>query len=172
MAFSTQREILNFPFRNEEPTIPDRKRSDCQLKSYESCTDVRAWSMNPKVTAKFLLDVAHKSRYRRKLPRPRSSDGQLTKAYLQQLDVEELLDYVMNLMVELEDVKSKVQLLEAHQNPRQVGEIDSTYDPDKEEKQLISNLKTIICYKTLLIALIVTFMILIILNLVILVCSK
>ena len=72
MAFSTQRAFLNVPYRNEEPPLPDGKRSDCQLKSYESCTDVRAWSLDPAITSKFLIDVARKSRFQRKLPRVRS----------------------------------------------------------------------------------------------------
>ncbi|XP_065087695.1 nuclease SbcCD subunit C-like [Ochlerotatus camptorhynchus] len=137
MAFSSQRTFLNVPFRNEKPESPDRKRSDCQLKSYESCTDSRAWSMDPKVSSKFLLDVAHKARFQSKLARP-SGDCELTREYLQYLDVEELVDYVMSLMLELKKTKSQVQQLEADRKDLgerlvSVQQMAETCEQEKEE---------------------------------------
>ncbi|XP_019529341.3 protein hook-like [Aedes albopictus] len=141
MAFSTQRAFLNAPYRNEEPPLPDGKRSDCQLKSYESCTDVRAWSLDPAITSKFLIDVARKSRYQRKLPRP-SGDYQLTRAYLQHLSTGELVDYVMSIMLELKHIKSKVQRIELERNDlgeqlMSVQQMAEACEQEKEELILV-----------------------------------
>ncbi|XP_021711750.1 uncharacterized protein LOC110680246 [Aedes aegypti] len=141
MAFATQRAFLNVPYRNEEPPVPDRKRSDCQLKSYESCSDARAWSLDPSVCSKFLLDVVRKSRFQRKLSRP-SGDYQLTRAYLQQLTTDELIDYVMSLMMELKQIKSQVQQIEAERNDlgeqlMSLQQMAETCEQEKEELILV-----------------------------------
>ncbi|XP_062555731.1 uncharacterized protein LOC134220645 [Armigeres subalbatus] len=147
MAFSSQRMFLTVPFRNEEPPLPDRKRSDCQLKSYESCSDVRAWSLDPMVTSKFLLDVTHKARFQRKLPRP-SGDYRLTRAYLQHLTVEELVDYVMSLMLELKKLKSLVQQIEVERKDLgeqlvSVQQMAETCEQQKEELILVQQRSTV-----------------------------
>lgn len=70
MSFSSQRIFFRVPFRDEEPRrLPERKRSDCQLKSYHSCADFRALSMDPKVSAQYAMDVVHKARWPRVIVR-------------------------------------------------------------------------------------------------------
>ncbi|XP_039452230.1 uncharacterized protein LOC120431156 isoform X1 [Culex pipiens pallens] len=114
MSFSSQRTFFRVPFRDEEPRrLPERKRSDCQLKSYHSCADFRAMSMDPKVSAQYAMDVVHKARWPRVIVRP---SGGLTREYLMFIETEELVDFVMIFMEKLE--KANTKLAEYEQNRR------------------------------------------------------
>ncbi|XP_058835932.1 uncharacterized protein LOC131692724 [Topomyia yanbarensis] len=164
MAFSSQRLFLHVPFKNEKPLLPDRKRSDCQLKTYESCTDLRAWAMNPLLMSQFMMDVVHKARFRRLLLRP-DGDYELTREYLLQLSTDELADYVLSLMNEVKKMKSEVHDLtesgrDLGQQLASVQQIAETcvqereliliqqqsvvIDPDLQQKEL-ADLKETIC---------------------------
>uniref|UniRef100_A0A1Q3FTM8 Uncharacterized protein n=1 Tax=Culex tarsalis TaxID=7177 RepID=A0A1Q3FTM8_CULTA len=113
MSFSSQRTFFWVPFHDEEPRLPERKRSNCQLKSYHSCSDLRVMSIDPKVTAQYTLDVVHKARWPRVRMRPSSG---LTREYLMFVETEELVDFVMCFMTELK--KAKTQLAEFEHNQR------------------------------------------------------
>ncbi|XP_058466354.1 uncharacterized protein LOC131439408 [Malaya genurostris] len=108
MAYSSQRLFLHVPFKNEQPPLPDQKHSHCELKTYESCTDVRAWTRDPLLMSQFMIEVVHKSRFQRMMLRP-VGDYELTREYLLQLSTIELTDYVLSIMNELKKVKSNVR---------------------------------------------------------------
>ncbi|XP_055621782.1 uncharacterized protein LOC129765461 [Toxorhynchites rutilus septentrionalis] len=107
MAFSTQREFLNIHFRNEPQNLPERKPSVGQLKTYESCTDLRAWSLDKMLSSQYLLDLVHKARFRRPSQQT-DGDYELSREYLLHLDVDVLVELVLGLIDELERVKSHV----------------------------------------------------------------
>ncbi|XP_055530975.1 uncharacterized protein LOC129721902 isoform X2 [Wyeomyia smithii] len=166
MSFASQRTFLYVPFRGEQPRLPDRKRSDGALKSYESCTDWRAWTLDTLLASQFILDVAHKSRPWKMIPRP-SGDFELTRDYLLQLDVTELTDYVLSLMTELKSTKAEARKLqesrlELGQQLDSVQKLADTCEQQREEliliqqqsavrldseqqQQELADLKTIIC---------------------------
>lgn len=71
-----------------------------------------------------------------------SGDYQLTRAYLQQLTTDELIDYVMSLMMELKQIKSQVQQIEAERNDlgeqlMSVQQMAETCEQEKEELILV-----------------------------------
>ncbi|XP_053686110.1 centriolin [Sabethes cyaneus] len=166
MSFSSQRTFLYVPFRNEQPQRPNRKRSDGALKNYESCTDWRAWTLDPLLASQFILDVVHKSRPWKLFSRP-GGDYELTRDYLLQLDASELTDYVLSLMTELRAAKMDAKKLEDSrlelgQQLASVQKLAKTceqereelivsqqqlavkFDPEQHEREL-ADLKAIIC---------------------------
>ncbi|CAO1424222.1 unnamed protein product [Diamesa serratosioi] len=63
MAFSSQRNFGVMKYLNnleESNRLPTTKRSDAAIKSYESCTDSRAWSLDNDRKSQFLYEVIHK----------------------------------------------------------------------------------------------------------------
>lgn len=61
MAYTTQKQFLSVAFLNEDPKLPSRKRSDAVLKSYSSCYDTRAWSLDVLKQSQFIGDVANRA---------------------------------------------------------------------------------------------------------------
>lgn len=63
MAFSSQRTFGVMKYLNaleDSNRIPTTKRSDAAIKSYESCTDSRAWSNEDDRKSQFVYDAVHK----------------------------------------------------------------------------------------------------------------
>lgn len=67
MSFSTQQEFFNVSFPNEEPKPPTRKRSDGAIMTYDFCTDGRAWALDKAKRSNYILDIVHKTRFKRAL---------------------------------------------------------------------------------------------------------
>nr|XP_029729212.1 myosin-11-like [Aedes albopictus] len=111
MSYTTQREFFNVPFRNEEPRLPERKRSDGALMTYDLCTDGRAWALDKQKRSNYILDVVHKTRFKKAMLHP---DGQfeLTKDYLIHLDVDDLAEYILSLQAEIKRKNDSMQQLD------------------------------------------------------------
>lgn len=65
MSYTTQKEFFNVSFRNEAPRLPERKRSDGALMTYDLCTDGRAWALDKQKRSNYILDVVHKARFKK-----------------------------------------------------------------------------------------------------------
>ncbi|XP_065074176.1 early endosome antigen 1-like [Ochlerotatus camptorhynchus] len=111
MSYTTQQEFFNVPFRNEDPNLPDRKRSDGALMTYDLCTDSRAWALDKQKRSNYILDVVHKARFKKALLHP-EGQFELTKGYLIQLDADDLADYILSLQAEIKRKNDSVQTLE------------------------------------------------------------
>jgi len=60
MAFSTQKDFFKIGFFNDDSkSAIRRKRSDGALKTYNSCTDIRSWSLDGEKRARYLYDLIH-----------------------------------------------------------------------------------------------------------------
>lgn len=62
MAFSTQKQFLKIGYIINDPEqqrLPLRKKSDALIKTYDSCLDARAWSMDKTKRAQYLADVVN-----------------------------------------------------------------------------------------------------------------
>ncbi|XP_055600055.1 paramyosin-like [Uranotaenia lowii] len=101
MSYATQRDFFNVTFHNEDPKLPDRKRSDGALMTYEFCSDNRAWALDKEKRSNYILDVVHKTRYKKAMLNPQG-DYALSKEYLIQLDVQDLAEYVICLQEEIQ----------------------------------------------------------------------
>ncbi|XP_050086557.1 interaptin-like [Anopheles aquasalis] len=98
MAYITQKQFLQPSFWNEDPKLPSRKRSEGVLKSYSSCSDTRAWSLDLQKQSQFITDVAHRVLSQAgKVPLHSFSGAELTKDYLVRLDADSLADYILSL---------------------------------------------------------------------------
>ncbi|XP_035773268.1 GRIP and coiled-coil domain-containing protein 2-like [Anopheles albimanus] len=98
MAYITQKQFFQPSFWNEDPKLPSRKRSEGVLKSYSSCSDTRAWSLDLQKQSQFITDVAHRVLSQAgKVPLHSFSGAELTKDYLVRLDADSLADYILSL---------------------------------------------------------------------------
>ncbi|XP_049548899.1 interaptin-like [Anopheles darlingi] len=101
MAYITQKQFIHPSFWNEDPKLPSRKRSEGVLKSYSSCSDTRAWSLDLQKQSQFITDVAHRVLSQAgKVPLHSFSGAELTKDYLVRLDADSLADYILSLRSE------------------------------------------------------------------------
>lgn len=62
MAFSTQKDFLNIDFLKDQTYTVAAANTQNRLimKTYKSCTDTRAWSMESKKRAKYLWDAVQR----------------------------------------------------------------------------------------------------------------
>ncbi|XP_062557733.1 putative uncharacterized protein MYH16 [Armigeres subalbatus] len=111
MSYTTQKEFFNVPFHNEAPKLPERKRSDGALMTYDLCTDGRAWALDKQKRSNYILDVVHKTRFKKAMLHP-EGQFELSKDYLIHLDVEDLADYILSLQAEVKRKNESVQQLE------------------------------------------------------------
>ncbi|KAL1375596.1 hypothetical protein pipiens_001597 [Culex pipiens pipiens] len=114
MSFSTQQEFFNVSFANEEPKPPTRKRSDGAIMTYDFCTDGRAWALDKAKRSNYILDIVHKTRFKRALAHP-EGEFELSKDYLVNLDVDDLAEYALSLQAEIKRKNEKVKKLEGKQ---------------------------------------------------------
>uniref|UniRef100_A0A182PV50 B30.2/SPRY domain-containing protein n=1 Tax=Anopheles epiroticus TaxID=199890 RepID=A0A182PV50_9DIPT len=113
MAYTTQKQFLSIAFPNEDPKLPSRKRSDAVLKSYSSCYDNRAWSLDVLKQAQFIGDVANRALTQAALTPIHSFSGaELTKEILVRLSVDNLADYILSLRDEVKKKTSSIESLE------------------------------------------------------------
>ncbi|XP_001846751.2 flagellar attachment zone protein 1 [Culex quinquefasciatus] len=114
MSFSTQQEFFSVSFPNEEPKPPTRKRSDGAIMTYDFCTDGRAWALDKAKRSNYILDIVHKTRFKRALAHP-EGEFELSKDYLVNLDVDDLAEYALSLQAEIKRKNEKVKKLEGKQ---------------------------------------------------------
>lgn len=130
MSYTTQKEFFNVPFRNEDPKLPDRKRSDGALMTYDLCTDGRAWALDKQKRSNYILDVVHKARFKKALLHP-EGQFELTKDYLINLDAHDLADYILSLQGEIKRKNESVQALE--DSRKSLGEQLETLQKQSDE---------------------------------------
>ncbi|EAT37783.1 AAEL010252-PA [Aedes aegypti] len=111
MSYTTQKEFFNVSFRNEAPRLPERKRSDGALMTYDLCTDGRAWALDKQKRSNYILDVVHKARFKKAMLHP-EGQFELTKDYLIHLDVDDLAEYILSLQAEIKRKNDSVLQLE------------------------------------------------------------
>ncbi|XP_055615583.1 restin homolog [Toxorhynchites rutilus septentrionalis] len=111
MSYATQKEFFNVSYPNETPKLPTRKRSDGAIMTYDFCPDNRAWALDKEKRSLYILDVVHKTRFRKALLHP-EGEFELTKDYLVHLDVEDLAEYILRLQTEIKRKKLSVRELE------------------------------------------------------------
>uniref|UniRef100_A0A182K308 B30.2/SPRY domain-containing protein n=1 Tax=Anopheles christyi TaxID=43041 RepID=A0A182K308_9DIPT len=113
MAYTTQKQFLSISFPNEDPRLPSRKRSDAVLKSYSSCYDNRAWSLDVLKQSQFIGDVANRTLTQAaKAPLHSFSGAELTKEILVRLDADNLADYILSLRDEVKKKNVSIESLE------------------------------------------------------------
>lgn len=130
MAFSTQKDFLHMSFTD----LPfGRKKSEIKLKTYESCTDARAWSMDSTKRAKYLEDILQNVRMRK---HDGSGDAGrfFTREELEVMSQEELIDHILslykNIQVKNNELKATEQLL--HDASKKFESIDKVIQENKE----------------------------------------
>lgn len=138
MAFSTQKDFITPTFNGFPATS---RKSEAQLKSYASCFDTRAWSLDNTNRAKYLADVVHRMRSTLG-PGDGSGDGTrfYTREELEMFSQEDLIQHILGLY---ENVKSKNCELKAtekllHEAAEKFNSIDGVI---QENKELLAQIK-------------------------------
>uniref|UniRef100_A0A182NB93 Fibronectin type-III domain-containing protein n=1 Tax=Anopheles dirus TaxID=7168 RepID=A0A182NB93_9DIPT len=140
MAHATQRLFFNIGFTNEDLKLPSRKRSDAVLKSYSSCSDTRAWSLDLLKQSQFIGDVANRTlSSAAKAPLHSFAGAELTKDILVRLDAGNLADNILSLR---DEVKQKCGTIETLRQTkldltRQTEALDERLRTLDEENRLL-----------------------------------
>lgn len=138
MAFSTQKDFITPTFNGLPATS---RKSEAQLKSYASCFDTRAWSLDNQNRSKYLADVVHRIR-NIKSPCDGAGDGTryFTREELEEFSPADLIQHILCLY---ENVKSKNCELKAtekllHDASEKFKSIDSVI---QENRELLEQIK-------------------------------
>ncbi|XP_041775816.1 interaptin-like [Anopheles merus] len=140
MAYTTQKQFLSVAFLNEDPKLPSRKRSDAVLKSYSSCYDTRAWSLDVLKQSQFIGDVANRALTQAaKAPLHSFSGAELTKEILVRLDACNLADYILSLRDEIKKRNSSIEALEQTKADltKRTEQLDEKLNALDEENRLL-----------------------------------
>lgn len=108
MAFSTQKDFLTFNFPM------NRKKSENQIKTFESCTDTRAWSMDNTKRAKYLADIVQKMKQMPVSVIDGAGDGRryFSEAELEQMSQSELFAHVLDLYKNIQSKDNELKATE------------------------------------------------------------
>lgn len=106
MAFSTQKDFLTFNFPM------NRKKSENQIKTYDSCTDTRAWSMDNTKRAKYLAEIVQKMK---KMPVTGVDGAGDGSKYFSEMELEQMpqADLVAHVLDLYKNIQSKNNELKA-----------------------------------------------------------
>uniref|UniRef100_A0A182TGX6 B30.2/SPRY domain-containing protein n=1 Tax=Anopheles melas TaxID=34690 RepID=A0A182TGX6_9DIPT len=140
MAYTTQKQFLSVAFLNEDPKLPSRKRSDAVLKSYSSCYDTRAWSLDVLKQSQFIGDIANRALTQAaKAPLHSFSGAELTKEILVRLDAGNLADYILSLRDEVKKRNSSIEALEQTKADltKRTEQLDEKLNALDEENRLL-----------------------------------
>uniref|UniRef100_A0A182R005 Fibronectin type-III domain-containing protein n=1 Tax=Anopheles farauti TaxID=69004 RepID=A0A182R005_9DIPT len=97
----------------EDLKLPSRKRSDAVLKSYSSCSDTRAWSLDLLKQSQFIGDVMNRALpTAAKIPLHSFHGAELTKDILIRLDASNLADYIISLRDDVKQKRGTIETLE------------------------------------------------------------
>lgn len=108
MAFSTQKDFLTFNFPM------NRKKSENLIKTYESCTDTRAWSMDNTKRAKYLAEIVQKMKQMPVTGIDGAGDGSryFSEAELEQMSQAELVAHVLELYKNIQNKNTELKATE------------------------------------------------------------
>lgn len=115
MAFSTQNDFVSLPYAELPPV---ELKSETKLKTYESCIDIRAWSLDKAKNSKYLVDMVQKIQNDPGLELGGGDANlRLTKKQLESMTRDELIRHVLGLYEKIEnecaeltkEVSSKVE---------------------------------------------------------------
>lgn len=135
MAFSTQKDFLTL-------NIPvNRKKSENQIKTYESCTDTRAWCMDNTKRAKYLAEIVQKMKTMPRVDGAGDGSRYFSEMELDQMSQTELVTHVLELY---KNIQSKNDELKATEKLLKDAseKFDSIDEVVRENKELRNELQT------------------------------